>query len=521
MENIIVELEQIKDSTFIQYSFEIDKLNREKFNNSSELLRKLSSICMLKFIDIKDIKVDESILVNLSKLTREERLGYKLKSRLADILWLNIKDKEKVNYLKIAIGNYMKYPLNIVFQNEWDRAIFLLISTKQNIDTMKEKLLETFKETNDIDNIFVDFLRKYDKKAFKYENSLLIEIFDKKISMFDSIYDKQDFLEKYMEFYIDKDLKYNELVDYYNKTIEANNLDEIIGYAKIINCLNKIKDKQKYNVSEQLRKFQNKKIEFQKNISYQKIEVSINIEEYVKETEELLKNKSTIEILYQLGSFEDKIIDILEDIKENDEEVFLESISGDIGVFNSEGRKVLENLSPKYKYYSDYINLFLHSIIFPTLKILSNHSITQEQLLELCQKSSLVPKDRIKTWSKGLYYGFKQDFIISTSLLAPQIEHLLRSNLKNIGKNTINHKGKDGVEEEIGIDRLLDNNIKNFNQIIYEEFKLILTSPFNLRNDVAHGLISDEYFNTQFTIYFWWLVFKLIITDIIDNEAKL
>jgi len=520
MKDILIELEKIEDTNFYSYSLEIDRINRIVFDSNSKILKILSSICMLELNDIRSIELDKSTLNNLSKLVKEETLHYTLKSRLADILWLKIKSQEKIDYLKIAIENYMKYPLTITFENEWDRAISLLISTKGNIEQVKEKLLQTFQQTNDIDVIFINFLDKYNKKNLKYDNFLLISICENKLQNFTSYYDKQDFLERYIGLYNNKDEKYIELINYYEKTIEENNLNEIIGYTNIINCLHKIKNRQKYNVNEQLKKFQNKKIVFQKNMNFQTIGEQIDISGYVEETKQLLENKSTMEVFYQLAFFEENIIDILEDIKENDEDELLELLVGNLGVFDK-GRKVLEKINKKENYYANYLHLFLYSRIFPSLKILSEHNITQELIFELCQKSSIIPNDRIEIWSKGIYYGFKQDFTISTSLLVPQIEHLLRMNLKNINENTINHKGNDGIEEEIGIDRLLDKNIKKFNQPIYQEFKLILTKPFNLRNDLAHGLINDKYFQTPLTIYFWWLVFKLIILNIKNSEIKL
>ena len=449
-------------------------------------------------------------------------MSYQLTSRIADILWLKINSQKKITYVEIAIENYMKYPLTIAYKDEWDRAISLLISTKKNIDIVKKNLLQRFEKTHDIDSVFIEFLKKYNKKNFKYDNNQLIEIFEKKLNIFTSNYDKQDFLEKYIDFYNDKDSKYNDLINYYDKTIEENNLDEIIiGYKKIINCLHKIQNKDKYNVSEQLTKFQNKKIEFQKNMKFQTIKESIDIREHVKETQQLLKDKSTIEIFYQLAFFEENIIDILEKIQDTPEDKLLESLTCNIGVYNSDGRKVLEDMNKKETYYANHLNFFTYSRILPSLKILSEHNVTQQLIFKLCQKAPLIPNDRIEIWSKGIYYGFQEDFILSTSLLVPQIEHLLRVNLKDINENTINHKGKDGIEEEMGIDRLLDKNIKKFNEPIYQEFKLILTKPFNLRNDVAHGLINDEYFQTQFTRYFWWLTFKLLILDIKNNEIKL
>lgn len=521
MRNVIVELEQINANSLIEYSLEIDKVNRKKFNNASDFLKDLSYICILKIDDIKNLDLDKKVIIKLSKIIEDGALNYKLTSRIADVLWLKIDSQKKIDYVVIAIENYIQHPLTIAFKDEWDRAISLSISTKKNIDIVKKNLLHTFEKTHDIDSVFIEFLKKYNKKNFKYDNNQLIEIFEKKLNIFTSNDDKQDFLEKYIDFYNDKDSKYNELINYYDKTIKEEKLDEIIGYRKIIDCLHKIEDKEKYNISKQLTKFQNKKIEFQKNIEFQTISESINIREYVNETKRLLKDKSITEIFYQLASFDDKIIDILNNTNNSDEDELLELLTGNLGVFNNDGRKVLKSMNKKEEYYANYLNLFTDSRILPSLKILSEHNVTQQLIFKLCQKAPLIPNDRIEIWSKGIYYGFQKDFILSTSLLVPQIEHLLRVNLKNINENTINHKGNDGIEEEMGIDRLLDKNITKFNEPIYQEFKLILTKPFNLRNDVAHGLINDEYFQTQFTIYFWWLTFKLLILDIKNNDIKL
>lgn len=61
--------------------------------------------------------------------------------------------------------------------------------------------------------------------------------------------------------------------------------------------------------------------------------------------------------------------------------------------------------------------------------------------------SSVVTADRLDIWIQGLYYGFDRDFLVSSHLLIPQIEHLARILLQQekIPTTTIDEYG---VESE-------------------------------------------------------------------------
>ena len=61
--------------------------------------------------------------------------------------------------------------------------------------------------------------------------------------------------------------------------------------------------------------------------------------------------------------------------------------------------------------------------------------------------SSVVTADRIDIWIQGLYYGFDRDFLVSSHLMIPQIEHLTRILMRQekIPTTTIN---ENGVESE-------------------------------------------------------------------------
>ena len=41
---------------------------------------------------------------------------------------------------------------------------------------------------------------------------------------------------------------------------------------------------------------------------------------------------------------------------------------------------------------------------------------------------------------------------------------------------------------------------------------------FNLRNNVAHGLLNDNQANSRESVYAWWLVLKIVILSLAERE---
>ena len=74
---------------------------------------------------------------------------------------------------------------------------------------------------------------------------------------------------------------------------------------------------------------------------------------------------------------------------------------------------------------------------------------------------------------------------------------------------------EDGTECEIGLKALLKND--RISEVMSEdlqfELRALLIDPFgvNLRNQIAHGLVTDGYFNSSHPIYLWWLCLKFVI----------
>lgn len=168
------------------------------------------------------------------------------------------------------------------------------------------------------------------------------------------------------------------------------------------------------------------------------------------------------------------------------------------------------------------IDLITKASIIPAFQqLLFEHRITKDDLYSLCSTSSIIPVYRTVFWIEGLHFGFENNFIVSTHLLIPQIEHLVRVKMKEKGIKT-STISTDGIETENGLSTLLDNEkiTEVLDKTILFEFKALLTEQIgkNLRNNVAHGLCEVNTLRSIHSIYFWWLCLKLVLNNVPNGE---
>ena len=170
------------------------------------------------------------------------------------------------------------------------------------------------------------------------------------------------------------------------------------------------------------------------------------------------------------------------------------------------------------------LELITKGMIIPAYQqILLEHRITKDFLFKLCSESHIIPKERIHLWADGIYFGFESNFIVSTHLLIPQVEHLIRIKMKEMNLKT-STLDKDGIETENGLSTLLSHkkitDIMDKNLLF--ELKALLTEPtgLNLRNNTAHGLSETNSLESIYTVYLWWLCLKLVINSSDYNNQE-
>jgi Domain of unknown function (DUF4209) len=169
--------------------------------------------------------------------------------------------------------------------------------------------------------------------------------------------------------------------------------------------------------------------------------------------------------------------------------------------------------------------LTTQKMIRPALEWISQHHYISDKNMEwLVVDNPIVPPGRAFSIAKGLLVGFRGDFLTAASILIPQFENILRYRLKV--RNIVTTKfDKDGIEDEVALDALIDLALKEGiidNDIAFELIST-LTDRFgsNLRNAHAHGLLSDGEYFSDGSVYFWGLVLRWIaLPRLIEAEGK-
>ena len=112
--------------------------------------------------------------------------------------------------------------------------------------------------------------------------------------------------------------------------------------------------------------------------------------------------------------------------------------------------------------------------------------------------------------------GFNFDFESSIHLLAPQIEHMVRWQLKGQGvRTTFTDYKAGGRETENGLSSLMEEEEveRIYGPDWTYEIKTLFCGPigWNIRNEVAHGLLSDYEFSSDLYVYAWWFALKMML----------
>ncbi len=153
-------------------------------------------------------------------------------------------------------------------------------------------------------------------------------------------------------------------------------------------------------------------------------------------------------------------------------------------------------------------------VVLPAVdQINLEHKVSANDFLDIVHNNPFIPSDREAIYIKGLYAGMGKDFLISSHLLIPQLEHSIRHVLTQHGVITTTYDAE-GVQNEMALGALLSkpemNNI--FGADIKFDLQGLLTESTgdNLRNRLSHGLIPHEEFYTNPSfVYLWWLTLHL------------
>jgi len=146
--------------------------------------------------------------------------------------------------------------------------------------------------------------------------------------------------------------------------------------------------------------------------------------------------------------------------------------------------------------------------------ILREHNPDRLDVLTHIQHSPWVPPGHVESIIRVLVAGFQGDMLIVAHMVPPQIEALVRHVIEQRGGDTAMFD-PEGLQPEksLGVLLKMEEAKQAFGAAGILEFEDIFVDQLgtNLRNEVAHGLISDEQMFGGDVLYAWWLLLKLCV----------
>jgi hypothetical protein len=173
------------------------------------------------------------------------------------------------------------------------------------------------------------------------------------------------------------------------------------------------------------------------------------------------------------------------------------------------------------EHYKLHIEINVRSSIAPALMVLRDEHVLKRDVFEgLCRRSVFVPHQQEGMLASALHYGYELDFAAALHLLAPLAENIVRLGIARLGGET-RIRDASGVDSEPALGKLLTiPEAKTFlGDDLWLEFRALFTDPLgpNIRNEVAHGLLSDAAAQSTASVYTWWFMLKFVV---LTDEAR-
>ncbi len=198
-------------------------------------------------------------------------------------------------------------------------------------------------------------------------------------------------------------------------------------------------------------------------------------------------------------------------------------------LFSDDSEEVEQALRAKmFKHATDHHTIFAQGIIEPARhQINLEHNVRLNDFIPIVSNNPLIPTGRELIYAQGLHAGMEGDFLIAAQLLIPQLENSIRHVLTQHGVITSGMDSK-GIQDEHSLNTTLylPEMHEIFGEDITFDFQGLLVERFgyNLRNLMAHGLMSYNAFYSVPVIYLWWLTLRLccwpILMRIEENQAN-
>lgn len=510
---------------------------------------------------IEDISEDDYLILHSLEL---DKMPLILRALIADILWTN---KKEFNAAKIAANAY--WELFTFWYRDDDnvgtidiirRAVCISAQTKQTL--LFEK----------IQGWFVDFLEKKAANNDGFFALRVMELFlgqkNFDVSIFlpvldDLIDGNSDNIAKVEQAYKLKTeclfklkrkedaIKNNNLLaDYYLEFAEKIFKKDIQGALRAVNFYQKgIMLYRNNGESDKADAAHKRLVEIQKEIPKIMVPFSVELDikgviDNLKANMEGLSFEECVIRLTQMFVFEKQ-----EDIKKRVIEEFKDNpISHLFGksLINAQGQTVLAlhpldihdpEKDPKLMELHMYQNALEKQKVAGdiwvknALIIIRDKFVIDKSMVEFLVKDNpIIPDGRERIFQSGLYMFLNGDYYEALHILAPQVENLFRNIAREVGGLTVTLE-KDGSSMEKVLSSILSlpELVDCYDNDILFTFRGLLNEQAgaNIRNEIAHGIISEYACSTGVCLYFGVAVIKLLSLtsascyQILKNSEKL
>ena len=510
---------------------------------------------------IEDISEDDYLILHSLEL---DKMPLILRALIADILWTN---KKEFNAAKIAADAYWK--LFMLWYTDEDnvgtidmirRAVCISVQTKQT--TLYNEIQEWFNEFIDTKAASAEgfFSLRIMELFFKQKNfdvSIILKVLD------DLIDGNSDNIAKVEQAYKLKTeclfklkrkedaIKNNNLLaDYYLEFAEKIFKKDIQGALRAVNFYQKgIMLYRNNGESDKADAAHKRLVEIQKEIPKIMVPFSVELDikgviDNLKANMEGLSFEECVIRLTQMFVFEKQ-----EDIKKRVIEEFKDNpISHLFGksLINAQGQTVLAlhpldihdpEKDPKLMELHMYQNALEKQKVAGdiwvknALIIIRDKFVIDKSMMEFLVKDNpIIPDGRERIFQSGLYMFLNGDYYEALHILAPQVENLFRNIAREVGGLTVTLE-KDGSSMEKVLSSILSlpELVDCYDNDILFTFRGLLNEQAgaNIRNEIAHGIISEYACSTGVCLYFGVAVIKLISLtsascyQILKNSEKL
>lgn len=510
---------------------------------------------------IDDISEDDYLVLQNLEL---DKIPLILRALIADLLWTK---KKKFDAAKIAADAYWqlfklwyKDEDNIGTLDMIRRAVCISAQTKQT--ALYNKIQEWFKEFIDTraastEGFFALRVMELFLEQKHFDVSVILKVLD------DLIEENNDNIAKVEQAYELKveclfKLQRKEeatqnnilLADYYIKFAEKIFQKDIQGALRAVNFFQKGIILYRNNGEPEKAETTHKRlVEIQREIPPIMVPFSIELDikgvvDNLKVNMEGLSLEECVIRLTQMFVFEKQ-----EDIKKRVIEEFKDNpISHLFGksLINAQGQTVLAlppldihdpEKDPKLMELHMYQNALEKQKVTGdiwmknALLIIRDKFVINKSMVEfLIKDNPIIPDGRERIFQSGLYMFLNGDYYEALHILAPQVENLFRNIARKVGGLTVTLE-KDGSSMEKVLSSIfsLPELLDCYDNDILFTFRGLLNeqSGANIRNEIAHGIISEYACSTGVCLYFGVAVIKLLsLTSsscyrILKNSEKL